>query len=137
MFSINLVQFTQSSIFCRSIKQVQTSSPTSKVRPDVTLGIQIASLAHFLLLNSYRYSPNTTSIFFSTFFYLSSLPFFCCVSCGVESEIVVAFCSFWLLRSGSRCNINKILRPLFSFTYSYAADQRVFPNNFSTSEYTS
>ena len=42
---INLVQLTRSNAFCQSMKQVYSSSPTSKLRSDIILRIQIASVS--------------------------------------------------------------------------------------------
>jgi len=48
---INLVQLTQSNVFCQSMKQEHRSTTIYKVRSDITLSIPNASLVPFPLLN--------------------------------------------------------------------------------------
>ena len=57
---VNLVQFTRSDAFCRSVKQAHNFSSMSKVRSDI-LSIPVASLVSFPLLNRDWTSPSTSS----------------------------------------------------------------------------
>jgi hypothetical protein len=68
---VNLVQFTRSDAFCRSVKQAHNFSFISKVRSDI-LSIPVASLVSFPLLNP-DWSPSTSSFFLSVLL-LSILP---------------------------------------------------------------
>ena len=60
---INLVQLTQSNVFCQSMKQEHRSTTIYKVRSDITLSIPNASLVPFHFLNPNWSSPSTSSIF--------------------------------------------------------------------------
>ena len=69
---VDLVQFTRSDAFCRSVKQAHNFSSMSKVRSDI-LSIPVASLVSFPLLTTDWSSPSTSS-FFPSVPLLSILP---------------------------------------------------------------
>lgn len=69
---VNLVQFTRSDAFCRSLKQAHNFSSMSKVHSHI-LSIPVASLVSFPLLNPDWSSPSTSSFFLSVLL-LSILP---------------------------------------------------------------
>ena len=62
---IYLVQLPWSNAFCQYMNQVHNSSSMSKVHSDIILGIPVASLFPFPLLNRNWSSPSTYSIFLS------------------------------------------------------------------------
>ena len=69
---VNLVHFTRSDAFYRSLKQAHNFSSMSKVRSDI-MSIPVASLVPFLLPNPDWPSPSTSSFFLSVLL-LSMLP---------------------------------------------------------------